>query len=880
MKKLTILLCAVMFVRILALASSTEKMEKRIYKTKPINPHAPIIDGKLNDPIWDKVEWEMDFVQRIPHEGKDPSQQTAFKILYDEKYIYVAILAYDSELEKIEKRMSRRDNQEGDWVGIEIDSYFDHRTAFSFSVNAAGVKGDEFISEDGDNSDPNWDPIWYVETADDEQGWTAEMRIPLSQLRYGKKEEQIWGLQVTRHLFRKEETSNWQFIPRDAGGWVHKFGELHGLRDLKTSRQIELYPYTVGQIEMFQSEAGNPFATGRSSRLMGGLDGKIGITSDLTLDFTINPDFGQVEADPSVVNLTAYETYFVEKRPFFIEGRNILDFRLMLGDGDFSSDTLFYSRRIGRRPQYELYTEEGEYVDMPQNTSILGAFKLTGKTKKGLSIGLVETVTARERATLSFQEKFWHEVVEPLTNYFGFRLQKDYNEGNTVIGAMVTATNRNIQNEELDFLHEAAFSGGLDLYHTWKNKTYFFQANAVFSHVRGSTETILRTQMSPLRYFQRPDASHVSLDPDRTSLFGHGGSVIFGKLGSGHFQYLGGVTWRSPSLELNDMGYQHYADKIMEFIWASYRIWEPFSIFRRINVGFNQWRGWDFGGANIFDGGNIYVSTQFKNYWSADFGVNRNAESLSSSALRGGPSMRWPGRWNTWYSLESDNRKKIRMTLRYSNALSDDNDSQFHSFEMGMTFNPTNALSLSIRPSYSVDNEELQYVETLDYDDEERYVFARIDQKTFAVTIRLNFSLTPDLSIQFYGQPFVSAGKYSEFKRITDPRAEEFRERFYIFSDGELNYDTVTNGYDIDENRDGVEDYSFANPGFNFLQFRSNLVVRWEYKPGSVLYLVWSQGRTGISSVGDLSLFSDMGNLFEIYPQNVFLIKLSYGFNL
>ncbi len=877
MKKALLILFCIFLAQQFAVADTPEK---RMYTAKNINPHPPAIDGKLDDEVWQDGEWGDGFIQREPYEGKAPTQKTTFKILYDDQNLYIAIRASDNEPEKTVKRISRRDDLEGDWVLIEFDSYFDHRTAFAFGVSAAGVKCDFLISDDGDNEDLNWNPIWQVRTASDDQGWTAEMKIPLSQLRYGKEEDQVWGLQVTRNLFRKEEVSNWQFIPRDAGGWVHAFGELHGLNGLKAARQIELYPYSVGQLQTYEREVGNPFATGQTTNFMAGLDGKVGLTSNLTLDFTLNPDFGQVEADPSEVNLTAFETYFEEKRPFFIEGKNIFTFRIMLGDGDFSSDTLFYSRRVGRSPHYYPEVSGDEYVDMPQNTSILGAFKISGKTKSGLSIGIIDSITAEESARVGDMGQFRYETVEPLTNYFGFRLQKDYNQGNTIIGTMVTATNRNIQDPELDFLHNAAYSGGVDFYHSWKERTYFVQGDVVFSLVRGSTEALLRTQEAPQRYFQRPDADHVSVDPNRTSLAGHGGSLYGGRVGNGHLQYIGGVTWRSPGLELNDMGYLRDADVIMEFIWAGYRIWDPFSVFRNFNFNFNQWLGWDFSGEKRFEGGNFGIYGQFKNYYGFSLGINRNEESLSKSVLRGGPSLRWPGRWSPWISFYSDSRKKIRFNIGTSGSFSDDSDSRVVSYNFGVTYIPSNALSFTVQPSYIINNQELQYVGTSDFDAEERYMFARIDQKTLALTLRLNLCLTPDLSIQFYGQPFISAGKYSEFKRITDSRAEEYNERFHCFAADELSYDPGSEEYHVDENRDGTIDYSIGNPNFNFLQFRSNLVLRWEYKPGSCLYLVWSQGRTGVFSSGDFSFGNDLQDLFGIHPLNVFLIKFSYGFNL
>jgi hypothetical protein len=858
--------------------AETETIQKKVYVTRRVNPRPPVIDGKLDDPAWDRVEWGGDFVQREPYEGQKPSQETAFKILYDDKNFYVGIRAYDTEPDKIVRRLTRRDTFDGDWVEINIDSYFDRRTAFSFTVNAVGVKGDEFISNDGDRWDTTWDPIWYTKTAIDELGWTAEMRIPLDQLRYGKKAKHIWGIQFTRRFFRKQERSVWQFIPKDAPGWVHLFGELHGIEGIKAQRQFDLFPYVVAQHQRSQKEEGNPFATGHLNQLKVGLDGKIGLTSDMILDFTVNPDFGQVEADPSEINLTAFETYFHEKRPFFIESRNITDFQISGGDSSFSRDNLFYSRRIGRIPHYDPEIGDEEYVDMPQNTSIIAAFKLTGKTRKGLSIGVLDAVTAREKAEIDLFGERRHEAVEPMTNYFGLRLQKDYHKGNTILGGMFTATNRDIRDPQLDFLHRAAYTGGLDFSHRWRNRDYHFSVKTVFSYVQGEPEAILKTQTSSLRYFQRPDADHVELDPDRTSLFGHGGTVEIGKFGGGHFRYSTGITWRSPGLALNDMGYLREADKMMQWVWVGYRVWKPFGIFRKFNLNLNQYQGWDFGGSHIFKGGNININGQFKNYWGFGSGIEREGESFSNSALRGGPALRWPGGWDHWFDIESDHRKKIRFHFGGYNAWGDYGVRRVTEFWGGITFQPSSALSLSLYPSYSVSRRKLQYIDTVDFTGEDRYLFGKIDQETAAVTIRLNFSITPDLSIQFYGQPFISAGKYSRLKRITQPRADAFSDRFHIFEGDEIHYDAEENRYDIDENVDGAFDYGFENPDFDFFQFRSNLVVRWEYTPGSVLYLVWSQNRTGTDSVGIFAFADDLRSLFRVYPTDVFLLKFTHRF--
>jgi len=289
--------------------------------------------------------------------------------------------------------------------------------------------------------------------------------------------------------------------------------------------------------------------------------------------------------------------------------------------------------------------------------------------------------------------------------------------------------------------------------------------------------------------------------------------------------------------------------------------------------------GWDFSRTQTFKGGNFGIYGQLKNYWSFSFQVNRQGESLSTSALRGGPSLKWPGGWGFWSNVSSDSRKKIRLNFSVGGFLTEKNDSGRKSFSLGMNFNPSNALAVSIRPSLSFSKDDMQYVSQEDFNTEKRYIFARIDQKTLGVTFRLNFSLTPDLSIQFYGQPFVSVGKYADFKNITDSKAKAYQDRFHQFTNEELIYDTDEDLYRIDENQDAIADYNFENPNFNFLQFRSNLVIRWEYKPGSALYLVWSQGRTGLTYTGDFS-FNDMRNLFDIHPHNVFLIKFSYGFTL
>ena len=855
---------------------------KKTYRTARINPQAPAIDGKVDDEAWAKVPWEGGFIQSQPYEGREPSEKTEFKVLYDNKAVYVAVRAYDSEPKTIECRLARRDDCQGDTVTVAIDSLFDHLTAFAFSVNAAGVKADQMLVNDGqstsDEEDMSWDPIWDVATAVDDRGWTAEMEIPLSQLRFGSKPEQVWGFQVRRTLFRKNESSDWQFIPRNASGLVHLFGELRGLSGLVAPHQIEIMPYTVGRIQSYRAVPGNPFAKGNERNVLGGVDGKLGITSDLTMNFTVNPDFGQVEADPSVVNLTAFETYYEEKRPFFVEGRNIINLQLTGGDGDFSQDNLFYSRRIGRSPQY--YPETGGFVDMPEATHILGALKLTGKTRSGLSVGLLDSLTGRERASV-FENGLTSDIpVEPMTNYFSLRLQQDYSQGATTVGGMLTAVNRSLKDDGLNFLHRAAYAGGLDIMHSWKNKNYYFSLKILASRVEGTPEAILRTQLSSVRYYQRPDAGHVEVDPARTSLSGTGGTVEFGKQGGGHLMFVAGATWRSPGLELNDMGYLRQGDVAMQYLWAGYRIYEPFGPFRSLNFNFNQWSGWNFAGVNIFNGGNININAQLKNYWWAGGGYNVQGAALSQTALRGGPTLRVPPGRSVWFEIESDMRKKVRFTLFGNGFERFEGESRNWTWGPGLRIVPSAALQLTLSPQYSTNKSRLQYIGTQTFGSESRYLFGSIDQKTLALTIRLNYSLSPDLSIQFYGMPFVSAGTYTEFKRITDSRSRDYGARYHVFGPEEITLDGATGVYAVDENRDGKADYSFAKPDFNFRQFRANLVLRWEYTPGSALYVVWSQGRTGYLADGGFDFGRDLGGLFDLHPHNVFLVKFSYCFQL
>jgi hypothetical protein len=515
-------------------------------------------------------------------------------------------------------------------------------------------------------------------------------------------------------------------------------------------------------------------------------------------------------------------------------------------------------------------------MDYPENTRILGAMKLSGKTRKGWSVGILESFTNIEQAVIDSEGIRRKETVEPYTNYFNARVQKDFNKGNTILGGMVTATNRFINDSSVSCLPNAAYTGGVDFQKFWKDKTYYLSLKGVFSHISGSKESILELQEAPQRYYQRPDAPHVSVDSGRTSLSGHGGTIEFGKAGEGHWRYAGWVTWRSPGLELNDIGYMRQADIIMQVLWAGYRIWEPFSIFRRVNINFNQWAGWDFSGTNFFKGGNINGNVQFNNYWSFGTGINREGNGKTKSQLRGGPTIDYPGAWSNWNSISTDERKKLVFELFTWNYWGDKSANRIFDIGCDVNWRPLVSLGISLGPAYQRAHNVAQYIETIESEGEDKYIVGRIDRTTLMANLRINFSITPDLSIQFWGQPFVFAADYSEFKRVVNPQADDYYAQFHQFSGDEISYDQESELYNIDENGDGNTDYSFENPDFKVYEFRSNLVLRWEYIPGSTLYVVWSQGRSDDEPHGYFRFNKDMGNLFNVFPHDIFLVKLTY----
>jgi hypothetical protein len=869
-----------LFILLLITTIFGQTPDKKKYQAVKITT-PPVINGILDEEIWQTGEWVDDFTQNQPYNGRPASQRTEFKIIFDEDNIYVGIKALDTSPDSIVNRLTRRDQADGDMVAIILDSFHDLRTAFTFGVSSAGVKYDFMMTNDGQNEDNTWDPNWWVKTSINKEGWIAEMKIPLSQVRFDKNSGDVWGLEMARVLYRKNETDFWQHIPADAPGFVHLIGEMSGFENIKPRKIFDITPYGVAKAETFQTVPENPFqATGKSTKLNGGIDAKIGVTNNMTMDLTINPDFGQVEADPSEVNLSAYETFFEEKRPFFIEGNNITNFGLGIGDGGIGNDNLFYSRRIGRPPQGYPNLEEGWYADVPTNTTILGAAKLTGKTKKGLSVGFVEAMTAEEKAEVDTIGGTRYETVEPLTNYLVGRVQKDINEGNTIIGGIFTSTNRDLDQNLGEFMHKAAYSGGADFTQYFKEKSWMFNVNTAFSLVEGSKTSLYNTQTSSARYYQRPDNNHTELDTSRTSLTGSGGRMQIMKL-NGHWNFLFATLWKSPGFEINDIGFLREADQLLNILWTGYNQWDPKWIYNRFNFNFDVYSATNFGGEDLGKGFEWNGSMQFKNYWSAFTGGNLSSAGISTGILRGGPSMKMPGNINGRIGFSSDYRKKLNFEVFVNGSKGFENSSYNVNSNIQIKYKPTNWLVLSLDPGISKSFSELQYVTYKQIDNHDKYIFASIDRKTINTSFRVNLNLSPDLTVQYWGQPFIATGKYYDHKYIINPNADEYRNRFWTYSNSQISYDGSQ--YNVDENVDGTTDYTIENRDFNVKEFLSNLVVRWEYNPGSTVFLVWSQTRSSYVNNGDLNYVDDMVDLFNTgdnHPHNVFLIKFSYRFGL
>jgi Domain of unknown function (DUF5916)/Carbohydrate family 9 binding domain-like len=832
--------------------ATNERRTTTVVEAIAIPATSPIVlDGKLNEEIWQQAPAIVEFLQREPAEGQSPTMRTEAHVAYDENALYVAVRAHDTDASNIVGILTRRDQRSpSDWIRIVVDSYFDRRSAYEFGVNPVGVKTDRYYFNDG-QSDDSWDAVWDVEVERDSTGWRAEFRIPFSQLRFNNTAGGPVGFAVIREVGRLAETATWPLLSRNANGFVSQFGELRGLKMSGTPKKFELLPYTVGDFRTQPAEAGNPLSDPNDPGATLGLDMKFALTPGLTFTGTVNPDFGQVEADPAVVNLDAFETFFQERRPFFVEGSGTFRFNMDCNDGNCTG--MFYSRRIGRAPQGSANAGDNEYSKQPDSATIIGAGKLTGRVA-GFSIGALTAVTAREDAEIAASGSLDRRdyTVEPLTGYTVLRARKEF-ANQSSLGFMTTSTNR--QNESAtSFLANNAYAGGVD--YDWRlSPKYNISGFWAASRIEGTTEAITRLQESTVHSFQRPDADYVDTDFGATSLSGHAGSVSVGKIAGETIRFSSFVGYKSPGFDTNDLGFMRRADEMQQSNWIQWRNFKPGKYVRTRNFNINQYQAWNFGGDRTYSGGNINSHWTFTNYYSIGGGFNLDAAPFRDRVTRGGPGVLGnPGK-NLWYNASTDSRKALSF-FYFGGHWADTKNSSRHDINPGFNWRATSSMSLNMGLRYAINQDDSQWVANEDLaGGGRRYVFGRINQKTVSISTRFNYTMTPNLSLQVYAEPFVSAGSYANFKELIDGRADNYEDRYRPY------------GYS-------------GSPDFNIRSFRTTNVLRWEYRPGSQLFLVWQQGKSDYLEQGDFRFGRDFSGVFSAPSRNVFLIKFSYWLNM
>jgi hypothetical protein len=854
------------------------------------------LDGTLDDPAWAAVEPATDFRQQEPRDGEPATQRTEIRLLFDEDALYIGARMFDSlGAAGVRGRLVRRDQfTDTDWIQFVFDTYHNHLGRTIFEVNPSGVRRD--AGQATEFTDQSWDPIWEARTAIDSLGWTAELRIPFSQLRFSQDSVQTWGMQVWRTVSRINEISMWSYWGRNEPGGPQRFGHVEGLEVNRGARRLEVLPYVVGRASFLQpGDPGNPFYDRETQDTRIGGDVKYLLTSNLTLDATINPDFGQVEVDPAVVNLSAFETFFSERRPFFVAGSGVFGF------GSFScyfcsnvsSMSLFYSRRIGRTPQGALPSGT-EYVDAPNASTILGAAKVTGRTRSGVTVGMLNALTDRERAPIILNGTPARHEVEPRTNYFVGRVRKDFNRGNLEIGSIATSVYR-FTNEALilDSISRHAEALGFDWNARWNNRTYQFMGNFALSNVEGEASAIDRLQKSSARYFNRPDRQQGGnglfsdrYDPAATRLRGFGGYSRMAKT-SGNWLWETAVNYRSPGFEVNDLAFNTRSD----YFWMNANLFrtfrKPTALYRQLDFIVGAQQQYNFDGDMTDRQMQLWSGTQLRNYWWISGFVFRRTDVHDDRLLRGGPVVRRPGMWYTGWNIDTDSRKPVVVGFYPYYYKTDDGYSSY-SLQFNVRTKPASNIDLAISPYYSKTRSSRQYVRAVTDPTAvafygRRYLFADLDQQSFGFDTRLNVTFSPELTLELYAQPFISSADYARFKEIAAPRSQET----VVFGEDAGTVTPVENAggevsrYDIDPDGAGPAPLiQLQNPNFNLSSLRGNAVLRWEYRPGSTLFLVWTrQGSDFTPFTGDLRLSRDLDRLFDAETDNVFLVKLTYWLN-
>jgi hypothetical protein len=860
------------------------------------------IDGRVDEAAWGAATPITEFLQQRPDEGKPASEKTELRILYDESAVYIGARMFDSQgAAGVRAALTRRDqvmNGEqsitSDRIAVVFDTFRDKNGRMWFELNPLGVKGDH------QNGDSSYDPVWEGEATIDSLGWSAEFRIPYSQLRFSREAQQTWGLQIWRTLDRRNEEDMWAFWRLNEFGGPAYFGTLEGITVTSQPRQMELVPYITSRGKFEREQPGDPFhSNAEMSNRVGG-DVKFNLTTNLTLDATVNPDFGQVEVDPAVVNLSVFETTFSEKRPFFVSNSGYFSFGgfSCFFCSNVSSLSPIYTRRIGRSPQLAgVVAGRADYMDAAEATTILGAAKVTGRTQKGITVGLLDAVTNRETARFRPIGSTSEETmeVEPLTNYFIGRVRKDMRGGATRLGTITTIVNRSLSNlDEVQRLRSNAQLFGLDLDHRWAKRAYSFNVQSALTHIGGDSAAIRRAQESSARYYQRTGREETTdglfsttYDPTRRNLYGYG---FYARLAKETGDWLWETTqnWRSPGFEANDLGVLSRSDYKFMLINGLRQWTTPKAFYRSMFAIAGAQQQVNYEGDRTDIDYHAYWETTFKNYMEFSIFTILHPTTYDERLTRGGPTVMRYGYNMLSAEFETDSRKRIVAELTVQRILPVDNSEGGRTaYYPTITYKPSTRVLVSLSPSYDHDFTSQQYVTTVTDPTVptafggRRYVFGRLEQKTLSVNTRVNTTFTPNLTLELFAQPFLASGRYTSFKEFAEIKSR----RMYFFgtdngSTVAANTDPQTGevtGYTVDPDGAGpAAEFTFANPNFNSRSLRGTGVLRWEYRPGSTLFFVWTQQREGFDNFGDFRFARDRSALFRDRPTNVFQVKATY----
>ena len=787
------------------------------------------LDGRIEEPAWQHAPIATEFWQREPHDGQPATERTEVRVLYDDAALYVAFVCYDREPTQILRRLARRDRMvPADWVGVLIDSYYDRKTAFAFLINAAGTQVDFLISNDGNApEDFNWDALWEARTAIRPDGWSAEFRIPFSALRFNHSDTLRWGINFGRIIGRKNEHVFWAYVPKASGGFVSQFGTLEGLEGVRPPRLFQLIPYAVTGITRWSTQLEPRYLHPVSSTLRLGGDLQYGLSSSAVLNLTLNPDFGQVELDEVVLNLTAFETFYPEKRPFFLEGTSI--FQTVGGGGDGELKTyLFYSRRIGRQPQgyFSLpntgAAENWRVVDNPAAVPILAAAKLSGKTSDGWAFGVLDALTQRTHATFEYLDGQRQQIqTEPLTNYTVGRLQRELAAPGSYVGLIGTATWR-----EAGSVRQA-YTGGFDW--RWNPWNYGLTTEGLVSFSR-------------------------KVRPEAPAQVGYQAQARIGSLSHPYIVGLVGANLATADYDPNDVGFHTMTNFGATYAWMQLRWLHPWGPFLEVRLNQNYWWMYQLDPwLHLRRGMSPNLSVQWRNFWRTHFGLNMESEGWDPYESRGKGLFRSPQSWNTWAAIRTDERQPV--TLFFNGSYRADRlGGRAWNGGIGLMVRVSERTDVRLNSGLGFRRREVawtQNVKGLEAPNVTTSVFGRRDVDRFTLTVRGTHTFTRDLTLQGYLQWFWARGHYRDFRKLN--------------ALGRLEPLPVP-----------YERERYGNPDFQRGTVNANLILRYEYRPASTLFIVWTWGQQLWDEIGTADPWQFARRTLRRSPTSVLLVKWTY----